>query len=195
MADRVHDYHDGNRYFHDRFDTRRLADRAVEVRNSDRFEDWAVERIADAHMFFSATCDHRGLPTCSYEGGDRGFVLILDKHVLAFPNYDDNGRFLSMGYLRVNPNVRMLFIDFERGRRVRVQGRASIDESDSLMGEYPGAQFIVRVEASEVFRNCPRYVRPVSVRGDLGVRTRCGSRRPDPGVEAAPRTERLPPRS
>ena len=27
MSERVHDYHDGNRYFHDRFDTRRLPDR------------------------------------------------------------------------------------------------------------------------------------------------------------------------
>lgn len=158
MADRVHDYHDGNRYFHDRYDTRRLADRAVEVRNSDRFEDWAVEVIADANMFFLATCDHRGLPTCSYKGGARGFVRILDERMLAFPNYDGNGRYLSMGNLMVNPNVGMLFIDFEGQLRVRVQGTASIDESDHLLGDYPGAQFIVRVHATEVFRNCPRYI-------------------------------------
>jgi hypothetical protein len=32
MGDLVHDYHDGNRYFQDRFDTRRLADRSAAVR-------------------------------------------------------------------------------------------------------------------------------------------------------------------
>jgi hypothetical protein len=35
---------------------------------------------------------------------------------------------------------------------------ASIDPSDPLMAEFPGAQFIVRVQVREVFPNCPRYI-------------------------------------
>lgn len=52
----------------------------------------------------------------------------------------------------------MLFIAFERGRRLRINGTASIDERDELMEYYPEAQFIVRVRAREVFPNCPRYI-------------------------------------
>ena len=64
MLDRVHDFHDGNRYFQDRFDTRRLADR-VAIRLRATIGSGEKEFIEQADMFFLATCDHRGLPTCS----------------------------------------------------------------------------------------------------------------------------------
>jgi hypothetical protein len=104
MAERVHDYHDGNRYWQDRFDTRRLADRSA-GRFRDHIDASAREFIEGADMFFLATCDHRGVPTCSYKGGDPGFVRVLDASWLAFPNYDGNGKYQSMGNLLKNPHV------------------------------------------------------------------------------------------
>ena len=157
MTERVHDYHDGNRYFQDRFDTRRLADH-FGARARDHIDAPAREFIEHADMFFLATCDHRGLPTCSYKGGDPGFVRVLDASWLAFPNYDGNGKYQSMGNLRKNPHVGMLFVDFEQRRRLRLQGTATIKEEDELCATYPGAQFIVRVQVTEVYGNCPRYI-------------------------------------
>jgi predicted pyridoxine 5'-phosphate oxidase superfamily flavin-nucleotide-binding protein len=154
-------YHDGSRRLQDRFDTRRLADRLDErfvQRPAIEPDDRAfIERM---DMFFLATADAEGRPQCSYKGGDPGFVKVLDEHTVAFPNYDGNGMYLSMGNLLVNPHVGMLFIDFtaERPSRLRLNGIASIDEHDPLKGEWPGAQFVVRVEAREVFPNCPRYI-------------------------------------
>src|SRR5688572_28576538 len=157
MAERVHDYHDGNRYWQDRFDTRRLADRSAR-RFRDHIDAPAREFIEGADMFFLATCDHRGLPTCSYKGGDPGFVRVLDASWLAFPNYDGNGKYQSMGNLLKNPHVGMLFMDFAQGRRLRLQGIATIQAADELLTAYPGAQFIVRVQVTEVYNNCPRYI-------------------------------------
>lgn len=151
-------YHDGNRRLQDRFDTRRLADRMEEKIIRDTIDAGDKEFIERADMFFLATADERGQPNCSYKGGDPGFVRVLDEHTLAFPNYDGNGMYLSMGNALVNPNVGLLFIDFERGRRMRFNGVAHIDEHDPLMADYPEAQFIVRVRAREVFPNCPRYI-------------------------------------
>ena len=48
-------------------------------------------------MFFLATVDPEGWPTCSYKGGDPGFVRVVDDTTLAFPCYDGNGMYLSMG--------------------------------------------------------------------------------------------------
>src|SRR6478672_5150452 len=151
-------YHAGARYLQDRFDTRRLADRLDE-----RFlrepaidaEDRAfIERM---DMFFLATADADGHPQCSYKGGDPGFVCVLDDHTVAFPNYDCNGMYMSMGNVLVNPHVGMLFIDFtaERPSRLRLNGVASIAEDDALATTWPGAQFAVRVTATQVFPNCP----------------------------------------
>ena len=157
MNEKVHDYHDGNRQFQDRFDTRRLADHLT-GRVTETIGESQKEFIEKADMFFLATCDHRGLPTCSYKGGDPGFVRVLDERWLAFPNYDGNGKFQSMGNLLKNPNVGMLFVDFEGQQRLRLQGIATILDDDELLSEYPEAQFVIRVKATEVYTNCPRYV-------------------------------------
>jgi len=154
-------YNDGSRRLQDRFDTRRLADRLDE-----RFVQRAVIDADDRafiermDMFFLASADAEGRPQCSYKGGDPGFVKVLDEHTVAFPNYDGNGMYLSMGNLLVNPHVGMLFVDFtaERPSRLRLNGTATIDEHDPLVEAWPGAQFAVRVHAREVFPNCPRYI-------------------------------------
>jgi predicted pyridoxine 5'-phosphate oxidase superfamily flavin-nucleotide-binding protein len=158
MSDGTAFYHQGNRELQDRFDTRRLADRLEEVTVSDYIGPHDAAFIEAADMFFIATADAEGRPNCSYKGGEPGFVTVVDDGTIAFPNYDGNGMYLSMGNLLANPNVGLLFIDFERGRRMRLNGVASIDENDPLMEEYPEAQFIVRVHAREVFPNCPRYI-------------------------------------
>jgi hypothetical protein len=154
-------YNEGARSLQDGFDTRRLADRLEErfiQRGVIDADDRAfVERL---DMFFLATADAEGRPQCSYKGGDPGFVKVLDETTLAFPNYDGNGMYLSMGNLLVNPQVGLLFIDFQGNppRRLRINGTASIAQDDPLTGEWERAQFVVRVHATEVFPNCPRYI-------------------------------------
>ena len=147
-----------HRSLQDRFETRRLADN-VETRV-------VLTEISPEHkafiesrdMFFLSTIDHQGRPTVSYKGGDPGFVRVLDSKTVAFPCYDGNGMFYSMGNLLGNPQVGMLFVDFEKPHRLRVQGNASIDDRDPLLQEYAEAQLVVRVAVSDIFRNCPRYV-------------------------------------
>jgi uncharacterized protein len=147
-----------HRSLQDRFDTRRLADN-VEARV-------VLTEIPDEHkafiesrdMFFLSTVDHQGRPTVSYKGGDPGFVRVLDGKTVAFPCSDGNGMFSSMGNLLGNRQVGLLFINFEKPHRLRLQGLASVDDNDPLLQDYAEAQLIVRVAVTEIFRNCPRYV-------------------------------------
>ena len=157
MPQKVHDFHDGNLQLQERFGTRRLAERIAQ-RASERLTPEQRRFIERADMFFIATCDHRGLPTCSYKGGDPGFVTVVDDGCIAFPNYDGNGKYQSMGNLLKNPNAGLLFIDFVEQARLRLQGVVSIDEQDALIRQYPGAQFIARVAITEVYSNCARYI-------------------------------------
>jgi uncharacterized protein len=143
-----------HRSLQDRFDTRRLADN-VETRV-------VLTEIPPEHkafiesrdMFFLSTIDHKGRPTVSYKGGDPGFVRVLDSKTIAFPCYDGNGMFYSMGNLLGNCHVGMLFINFEKPHRLRVQGVASVNDGDPLLKEYAEAQLVVRVMVTEIFRNC-----------------------------------------
>lgn len=151
-------YSPSSRALQDRFDTRRLADRLAEVKVHDTIsiEDRAfLERL---DMFFLATVDDEGQPTCSYKGGDPGFVTVVDDRTLAFPNYDGNGMYLSMGNIAATSGVGMLFVDFEQQRRMRVDGVAQLVADDPLLERYPEAQFMVRVAVRRVYPNCPRYI-------------------------------------
>lgn len=151
-------YHEGSRQFQDRFATRKLADRLAETLARNTFTEADRMFIESQPFFFLATADAEGRPECSYKGGLPGFVRILDPQTLVFPSYDGNGMFKSLGNLLVNPSVGMLFIDFEAPRRLRVNGSATLLESDPLLSEYAGAQAIVRVCPEAIFPNCPRYI-------------------------------------
>ena len=151
-------YNAGNRSLQDRFDSRRLADRLEDVKVTDTIDAGDRTFIERVDMFFIATADEQGRPTCSYKGGEPGFVKVLDERTIAFPVYDGNGMFLSAGNVVVNPEVGLLFISFEQPRRLRLNGTASVAADDELVPAWPGAQLVVRVRAREVFPNCPRYI-------------------------------------
>ena len=131
-----------------------MAEVNVRTAISERDQSFIEER----DMFFLATVDANGHANCSYKGGEPGFVRVLDAHTIAFPNYDGNGMYLSLGSIADSGEVGLLFIDFAGQSRMRLNGTATIHHDDPLLAEYPEAQAIVRVEAREVFTNCPRYI-------------------------------------
>ena len=147
-----------HRALQDRFDTRRLADRLESEDIMDCLGDWEREFVQSAAMFFMTTIDHTGQPTVSYKGGNPGFVKVLDNRLIAFPNYNGNGMYYSTGNLGQNQKVGLLFIDFEKPRRLRIHGDATVSLDDPLLAKFPGAQFIVRLRVRQAFDNCPRYI-------------------------------------
>jgi uncharacterized protein len=173
-------YQAGSRQLQDRFDTRRLADRLEERIVGDTLSEGDRALIERIEMFFLATADADGKPQCSYKGGDPGFVRVVDEHRIAFPTYDGNGMFLSMGNLLANPHVGLLFVDFVNQHRLRFNGLASIDPADPLLAEYPEAQFVVRVRATEVFPNCPRYIHKMQLVAHSDFAPRAGCKTPTP---------------
>jgi hypothetical protein len=173
-------YHDGMRQLQDRFDTRRLADRLDERLGRSAFSDDDRAFIESRRMFFLATVDAQGQPDCSYKGGDPGFVRVTGANELAFPSYDGNGMFRSLGNVLVNPAVALLFIDFERPNRLRVNGEASVKNDDPLLAEFNGAQLVVRVQARLIFPNCPRYIHRMSLAEPSRYVPREGYETPEP---------------
>jgi predicted pyridoxine 5'-phosphate oxidase superfamily flavin-nucleotide-binding protein len=114
--------------------------------------------IQSRDFFFLATVNARGEPTVSHKGGPVGVVTVVDARTLAFPSYDGNGMFLSMGNIAETGRIGMLFIDFETPNRIRVQATATISTDDPLLAKYPGAQLLVRAKVEKVFLNCARLI-------------------------------------
>jgi predicted pyridoxine 5'-phosphate oxidase superfamily flavin-nucleotide-binding protein len=151
-------YTDAQRKLQDAFDSRRLADTLEAAIIQDRLDERHSGFIASRDFFFLSTVTADGHPTVSYKGGGVGLVTVVDDKTLAFPAYDGNGMFLSMGNIDETAKIGLLFIDFETPNRVRVQATATVNPDDELMAQYPGALLIVRATVDQVFVNCARYI-------------------------------------
>jgi predicted pyridoxine 5'-phosphate oxidase superfamily flavin-nucleotide-binding protein len=152
-------YHQGQRELQDRFDSRALADRLEAKLRRERFNDADKAFVGESAFFFLATADAEGRPDCSFKGGLPGFARIVAPDLLIFPDYDGNGMFRSLGNIRVNPHVGLLFMRIgEKPGRLRINGTAEIAFEDDRLEDLTGGQMLVKVTPSDIFPNCPRYI-------------------------------------
>src|ERR1700686_3746031 len=134
-------YHDANRQLQDRFDSRRSSDRLEKKLTRTAFNADDKAFIEGAAYFFLATADAQGRPDCSFKGGMPGFVRVTGASELAFPDYDGNCMFKSLGNVIVNPNVGLLFIALhDKPKRLRVNGSRTMSDANPLLQEPTGAQ-------------------------------------------------------
>ena len=158
-------YHDGMREVQARMDSTRLADRLESKTVHDAFS--AADRafVEAASMVFVATADAHGNPDCSYKGGRPGFIRIVDDNTLAIPSYDGNGQYRTLGNLKANPSIGLLFVDFAGRNRLRINGSVtlvSVDDDAALVASFAGAEMVIVVRLRHAFPNCPRYVHDIA---------------------------------
>ena len=130
-------------------------------------------------FFFIATADAEGHCDSSFRGREHTAsgeplpaVKVLDERHLMFPDFPGNGLYNSLGNITVNPHIGLLFIDFTRQRRARVNGTAQIIPATPEVREvWPLAQAAVVVTVEQAYGNCAaRIPRLLPVPGsDLGA--------------------------
>ena len=152
-------YHDENRELQERFGSQALAERLLEKVHRTRFTEADKAFIESCSFFFLATTGAEAQPDCSFKGGAPGFIRVVAPDLLVFPDYDGNGMFKSLGNVRANPKVGLLFIAFaEMPKRLRVNGTAEISFDDPLLRDCAGGQMLVKITPTHIFPNCPRYI-------------------------------------
>ena len=171
----------------ERFECSKLADRVRKHVFYEEFSDADRDFINQAMFFFLATVDADGQPQCSYKGGDRGFVKITGPSELVFPMYEGNGLYLSAGNIAQIGKVGLLFIDFEKQKRMRVNGTAIIDDSHPMNQKVSAAQLVVRIQVSDIHPNCPRNVHKM----ELVEKSRFTPGSDEENVDVAPWSERF----
>lgn len=103
----------------------------------------ATRRITAADTFFLATAHPTAGADVSHRGGRPGFVHVEAPDHLAWPDYQGNTMFMSLGNIAVNPRAGLLFVDFETGDRLQLTGRASIDWDATRAAGFAGAERVV----------------------------------------------------
>lgn len=183
-------YHDGMRQMQDRYEGRSIPDRLAANRVRTKFNDEDRECIETSPFFFLATATPESVD-CSFKGGEPGFVRVIGENVVAWPDYDGNRMYRSLGNVARNARVGLLFVRFDgrlfnKAGRLRISGHAEIDESAEAIAGLPGAKRLVRVTAQHIFTNCPRYIPKLATETPSVYLPREGYTPPDPAWKSMP---------
>jgi len=108
------------------------------------------DQISRADTFFIATNNPDSGADVSHKGGNPGFVKVVGDRRLAFPDYNGNRMFNTLGNIAVNPRAGLLYIDFESGRTLQLTGSASIDWNPERAKAFAGAERVVDFELDEI---------------------------------------------
>ena len=150
-------FHEGMRHFQDMHDGRRTAEAIEKHRKHYAFWDDEIEMISQAPFFFIAST-WNDYVDCNIKSGDPGFVKVVGDNTLEYPEYDGNSMYRTLGNIRKNPNIALLFVKFDgKSRRIRINGVASIHDDEASLSRHYGAKFVVRIRC-EIYPNCPRYL-------------------------------------
>ena len=150
-------FHEGMREFQNLFDGQRTADAIEKNRKHYEFWDDEIELIKNSKFFFIAS-SWNGYIDCNIKSGDPGFVKIVEKGIIEYPEYDGNSMYRTAGNISKNPNVALLFLNFDgKSRRIRINGHATIHHDNKSLEDHFGAKFVVRIKC-EIYPNCPRYI-------------------------------------
>jgi predicted pyridoxine 5'-phosphate oxidase superfamily flavin-nucleotide-binding protein len=184
-------YHDGMRELQDRYEGRAVADLIEELRMHTQFTDQEKDFIESVPFFFLATASTDSVD-CSFKGGSPGFVQVISNNQLAWPDYDGNRTYRSLGNIKSNQRVGLLFLSLDgtlfdgMSARLRINGRARIDDSLDAIDAMPGAKRIVRVTVDHIFPNCPRYIPEMSMGEPSIYAPREGHTVPEPEWKSRP---------
>jgi predicted pyridoxine 5'-phosphate oxidase superfamily flavin-nucleotide-binding protein len=126
------------------------------VERLDRLDAAARDLITRADTLFVASRSRDDVTTSggadvSHRGGPPGFVRI-GADVLTIPEYAGNRYMNTLGNLLGEPRAGLLFVDFERGDLLQLQGRVEVDWARDAAADLPGAERSWRFHVTRAWR-------------------------------------------
>jgi predicted pyridoxine 5'-phosphate oxidase superfamily flavin-nucleotide-binding protein len=145
------------------------ARRFYEQQVLDHLNEKMREFLARQEMMFVSTSDSRGECDATFRAGPPGFIRVLDRRRLAWPEYRGNGVLASLGNISDNPHVGLLFVDFFRDViGLHVNGLARIVEHDAMVAAHPELPIDpvpgrrperwVSVHVEEAYIHCSKHI-------------------------------------
>ena len=148
----------------EKYSTTEQASRILNYIDTACISNHAKSLIANCSYFFLATASKNAHPNMNFKGGDKGFVHVLDKSTIIFPDLSGNGILHGINDIMENTNIAMLFINFITGERYKVNGRATIIDNKEELNKYldfTGFDYptrIIKVNVNYVIGNCSKNI-------------------------------------
>ena len=117
----------------EKYGTKHLASSILNLLDTTRISASLQKMISTSSYFFLATASKDAKVNVNFKGGEKGFIHVLNDITLMFPDYEGNGILHGINDIMQNPNVGMLFIDFNTSKRFKLNGVATIiDDEDTV---------------------------------------------------------------
>ncbi|TKC18800.1 pyridoxamine 5'-phosphate oxidase family protein [Robertmurraya kyonggiensis] len=163
--------YNGERHLQQKYNTNKRAEAFYANQMIDFLNDVMKDFMANQKMVFISTADSKGECDSSFRAGDAGFVRFIDRKTLCYPEYRGNGVMASLGNISENPHIGVLFIDFEKGIGLHVNGNATIVENNELkkwMSEERATEIMelegnrperwVFIDVEEAYIHCSKHI-------------------------------------
>jgi predicted pyridoxine 5'-phosphate oxidase superfamily flavin-nucleotide-binding protein len=126
------------------------------VESFDHLDAAAQAAIERADTFFVASRSRAGNGAAygadiSHRGGRPGFVRV-DGDLLTIPDFRGNRYFNTLGNLIAESRASLLFVDFETGDLLQLQGTAQVDWNDAVAQQFAGAERLWRFHVARGWR-------------------------------------------
>ncbi|MCJ8313725.1 MAG: pyridoxamine 5'-phosphate oxidase family protein [Saccharospirillaceae bacterium] len=128
-----------------------------------------IDFIRQCFFCFIASSNKQGQCDCSFRGSDIDcadsdlllpLLKVISPDVLIMPDFSGNGIFDTVGNFLDNKNIGMIFIDFEKGIRLRVNGEVKILQPTSeYLTLWPNAKRIFEITTKRCFFNCNKRIK------------------------------------
>ena len=129
---------------------------SIPVESFDHLDEAARAAIERADTFFVASRSRAGLGAAygadiSHRGGRPGFVRAVGD-VLTIPDFRGNRYFNTLGNLIAEPRASLLFVDFQTGDLLQLQGSAEVDWTAGAAEQFAGAERLWRFHVARGWR-------------------------------------------
>jgi ferredoxin-NADP reductase/predicted pyridoxine 5'-phosphate oxidase superfamily flavin-nucleotide-binding protein len=125
------------------------------------------EFIQDADHFYQATVGETGWPYVQHRGGAPGFLKVLDENTIAFPDFQGNRQYISVGNLAMNNRISIIIMDYVRKRRLKLLGWVELRQladdpslAEQLRSDQPSLNaqraFVIKIAGFDW--NCPQHI-------------------------------------
>ena len=120
--------------------------------------------IAQRDGFYQATVSETGWPYVQFRGGPRGFLKVLDATTLAYADFRGNRQYVSAGNITDDGRVSLILMDYPNQRRLKVWGRARLEDDADLIARLHHSSYKARPERAVVIDtealdwNCPAHI-------------------------------------
>ena len=126
------------------------------------------EFLALQDGFYVASVSTTGWPYVQFRGGPPGFVRTPDAHTLAWADFRGNRQYITMGNVRHDPRVALIFLDYARRARLKVYGRMRVTDVRAHGGSstlevagYAGiVERDVEIDVAAFDWNCDQHIEP-----------------------------------